>query len=130
MAGVGKIENLKPFEKGNKAAVGHGRPKGSISFAARLRKALETQEFTIFNAAGEKHTRNAYDHIIANLISGAVAPSKDSLGFIKEILDRDQGKPLQQIDQTTTVDFEADFSGVPREYLDMMYAANKKDKDE
>lgn len=119
-------QNLKPFPKGHKFSTGHGRPKGSISFAVRLRKALENTTMKVIDHNGDEVVRDVYDQMIANLIAGACASwGKDSLMYIREILDRDQGKALPQLEQKAADDFMPNYDNVPDEVLDIIYANNQ-----
>ena len=118
------LQNLRPFPKGHKFG---GRKKGSISFSTRLRNALENTTLTVYDnkKSNEPMERNAYDQMIANLIAGACTlPTKECLPFIKEILDRDQGKPIATIEQNTNIQGKLNTKGVPDEYLEMLLNNN------
>jgi hypothetical protein len=119
-------QNLKPFEKGHKFSKGYGRPKGSVSFAVRLRKALENTTMKVRDENGNEVIRDVYDQIIANLIAGACNTlNRDTLIYIREILDRDQGKSLPQIEQKASDEFVPNYDKVPDEILDMIYDNNQ-----
>lgn len=98
MAGKGRIENLKPFEKGNKLS--KGRPKGFVSLKDRLAKSLEiVPNFSIRDAKGDKkkNTRKYVDMFIERvfgiILRGDDKVALDAIKFLTETID---GKPTQR----------------------------------
>jgi len=93
-------DNLKPFQKGNKAAVGNGRPKGK-SLTTLLQEALDAP--LSFKVDGKKQTKTAAEWIATRAITRAV---NGDFKYFKEIKDSLDGRPLQKIVQDTKVDID------------------------
>jgi len=62
--------NLTPFQPGNKAGVGYGRPKGK-SMTSLFKKIAE-QEVTLKNAQGEPETRTTEEWIVISTAQKAM----------------------------------------------------------
>ena len=113
-----KTEHLIRFEKGNKLS--KGRPKGSISFPQLLMRALK-QEIPMYDADGTKQMKPIAEVIVSSWIKGAV---NGDIKHINSIVDRLDGKPIQQVQQDNTHHWEADLSSLTKEQLNDLYKAN------
>lgn len=115
-------KNLKPFPKGNKASVGHGRPKGSRTLTNILREALD-QEIPFKNKdTGAVEKKQVSELIVASLIKNAV---KGDIRHAREILDRLEGKPMQSIESHTRLDLtNMNLSSLSNEQLDKLIQDN------
>ncbi len=87
-------DNLKPFEKGNKAGVGHGRPKGK-SLTTRFQEAMEIPISLKNKNTGDIETKETAEWFIADGIKRALS---GDFRYWKEIKDTIDGKPLQKIE--------------------------------
>lgn len=87
-------QNLKPFQPGNRAGVGHGRPKGSVSLSKLLEKAL-TQQIDVRDGTGEK--KQVAELIVASMLKQAL---KGDMRAQKEIWDRIEGKAVAIMELT------------------------------
>jgi hypothetical protein len=105
------LNNLKPFEKGNKAAIGHGRPKGK-SLSSVLAEAMQ-KDITLSNKNGVKETKSTVEWIVSMMIKNAL---KGDFRYFKEIYDRLEGKPIQSIVSEERI--ELDLSTLSDEQLD------------
>lgn len=106
------LQNLKPFQKGNQASKGHGRPKGSKSLTSILKNALE-KPITLKNKqTGKVEKKATTEWIVAVMIREAL---KGDHKHIREIWDRVEGKPLQMISSSETI--EIDLSTLTDEQL-------------
>lgn len=96
------LKNLKPFEKGNKAGVGHGRPKGSYSIRRLMAEVLEETP----KGKDGKSFDKSYDRmLIARLLKiGLTGKDKDSIAAMREMWDRAEGKATQSIETKGSLD--------------------------
>jgi hypothetical protein len=93
-----KLDNLKPFEKGQSGNP-NGRPKGAISSKTILNKFLSLVEKGVKNpVTGEFEDMTVAEVMNLSIIAKA---RKGDLSAYREVLDRLEGKPQQNIDHTT-----------------------------
>lgn len=87
------IDNLKPFQKGNKAAVGHGRPKGK-SMTSFIKK-IADKDILFPNLEGNKENVSVAEGIALAL---AYKCLKGSAPHLNIWLDRMEGKVTNTIE--------------------------------
>jgi hypothetical protein len=93
-----KLDNLKPFEKGQSGNP-KGRPKGAISSKTILSRFLSLVEKGVKNpVTGEFEDMTVAEVMNLSIIAKA---RKGDLSAYREILDRLEGKAQQSIDHTT-----------------------------
>lgn len=95
-------DNLKPFQKGNKAGVGHGRPKGK-SLTTRFQEAMDLPLALKNKNTGEKETKETAEWFVADGIKRALS---GDFRYWKEIKDTLDGRPVQKIVSDTKVDLD------------------------
>lgn len=81
-----RLKNLTPFKKGHKST--GGRPKGSVSLVALIKRALEQKL---------EKGRTVADAVVAQLLAKAL---EGDISAIKELLERIDGKVKQEIENT------------------------------
>jgi hypothetical protein len=97
-------ENLRPWKPGQSGNLG-GRPKRDAITAA-LREQLEAQ--------AKAGTRSVADEIAGALIKRAL---KGDVRAIREIADRTEGRPRQQLEVEATTTVQRDLSRLTDEQL-------------
>lgn len=100
MAGKGKIENLKHFEKGNK--LGKGKPPGYVSLKSLIAKSLsEKPNFKLKD--GKKNDKD-YARLMIARIFGIILKGEDkvALDAFKHLTETIDGKPAQRIESDST----------------------------
>jgi hypothetical protein len=119
-------KNLKPFKKGNQASKGHGRPKGSVSWKTLIREGLD-EEIEMANKSTERtETKAARKWVVAQLIAMAI---EGDFKAIKELMDREDGPVVQNINNRTTLDFtDVNLSSLSDEQLEKIIQDNKKEE--
>jgi hypothetical protein len=121
-------KNLRPpFQKGNKAAVGHGRPKGSRSLVTRLREAMEVEIPIKDKETGKIEKRQIADLFIQAVIKPAL---KGDVRNQALIFDRVEGKPVQSIESHTKLDLRGmNLSSLSNEQLEKLIQDNTANDD-
>lgn len=97
---MANIENLKPFQKGHTLTKGIGRPKGSKSLTTLLREAMD-KPLSIKTKKGEEETKTVAEWIVGSLIKKSI---EGEIKATKEVLDRLDGKTVQVVENTKTLD--------------------------
>lgn len=105
-------QNLIPFEKGHKG-IG-GRPKGSISISATLRKLMEKNYVAKDPFTQTTEKKKIREWIALRLIAQAM---QGNIKATKEILDRLEGKAIQ-ITEITGRDGEPIPTSIKVEFVD------------
>lgn len=116
-------QNLRPFQKGNQAGVGHGRPKGSKSLTQLLQKALDIPLTLKNSQTGQHEEKLTSEWLIAVMVREALKGNKY---HIQEIWDRTEGKPLQTVESQQTIDL--DMSALTDAQLAMIIERGKIDE--
>jgi hypothetical protein len=88
---------LKVSKLGDPAAAGSGRPKGSLSAKTIIKKWLEAKEKAKNPISGKEQNLTQYDIIALAQIQKA---RKGDTAAFNALLDRTEGKPKQEIEQT------------------------------
>jgi hypothetical protein len=94
---------FQPGESGNPA----GKKKGTLSLVTKLKKMLAEKETVMKDGKPVKKTRA--DILLINLLQNAIKPNLDpdtALRYAREIFDRVDGKPSQELDHKGTLDVE------------------------
>ncbi len=91
-----KLDNLKPFEKGESGNP-NGRPKGSRNRSTIARYWLEVNQKLKNPITGEDETMSQEDLITLSIIKKA---RDGDVNAYKALMDSGYGAPLQQIEQT------------------------------
>lgn len=91
-----KLNNLKPFEKGESGNP-NGRPKGSKNRSTIARKWLEVNQSLKNPLTGESETMSQEDLMTLALIKKA---REGDVSAYKALMDSGYGAPVQQIEQT------------------------------
>lgn len=89
-------QNLTPFKPGNKAGVGHGRPKGK-SLTTLLRKAIEAKLTLKNSQTGFLEAKKTKEWLIMSLVRDGVKGDLSTIKFIFETL---EGKAIQRTEIT------------------------------
>ena len=120
-----QMKNLKHFQPGNP---GGGRPKGSKSLTRILKEALEKELTLSDKKTGTKETKQVSEWLVAAMVRDAV---KGDLKAIREVYDRIEGRPVQKIDQKTSLDFKSiDLSSLSIEQIEKLIEDNTPRHDE
>ena len=90
-----KLENLKPFEKGESGNPA-GRPKGSKNRSTIARQWLEVNQSLKNPLTGEQETMSQEDLMTLALIKKA---REGDVNAYKALMDSGYGAPVQQIEQ-------------------------------
>ena len=90
-----KLENLKPFEKGESGNP-NGRPKGSKNRSTIARQWLEVNQSLKNPLTGEQETMSQEDLMTLALIKKA---REGDVNAYKALMDSGYGAPVQQIEQ-------------------------------
>jgi hypothetical protein len=93
-----------------------GKKKGTLSLVTKLKKMLaekETVSETVTNEDGSKTKRSVKksraDILLMNILVHAIEPNLDpdtALKYFREICDRVDGKPTQELDHKGSLDIE------------------------
>lgn len=87
-----RLDNLKPFKKGESGNP-NGRPKGSLNYATKMRKAIE------LIAESQHSTPEEIEELIYR--TGIKEALKGDYQFYRDYMDRNHGRPVQPTDITT-----------------------------
>jgi hypothetical protein len=93
-----KLNNLKPFEKGESGNPA-GRPKGAKNRSTIARQWLEVNQSLKNPLTGEQETMSQEDLMTLALIKKA---REGDVTAYKALMDSGYGAPLQQVEQTIT----------------------------
>lgn len=113
---MGKLENLKPFQKGNK--MGKGRPKQIVSRVRQeliekgydpIRPSDVTDCIEILIAldieALQEIVRDPSQPMYLRVVGKQILDPKHGFDCIEKMLDRAHGKPTQRQESNTTLNF-------------------------
>lgn len=120
------LKNLRPFEKGHKRTPNAGRPKGSRSLTTILREIIDEPLERIDKKTGLKDVKPTSEWLMSVMVRDGL---KGDLRAIREILDRLEGRPLQKINQVTTLDFKSmDLSSLSNDQIEKLLEDNTIDE--
>jgi hypothetical protein len=94
---------FQPGQSGNP----RGKKKGTLSLVTKLKKMLAEKETVMKDGKPIKKTRAAI--LLINLLQNAIKPNLDpdtALRYAREIFDRVDGKPSQELDHKGSLDIE------------------------
>lgn len=121
-----RLKNLTPFEKGHKRTPNAGRPKGSKTLTTILKSIMDEPLERIDKKTGLKDVKPTSEWLMGVMVRDAL---KGDLRAIREILDRLEGRPLQKINQVTTLDFKSmDLSSLSNEQIEKLLEDNTIDE--
>ena len=113
------MKNLKHFQPGNP---GGGRPKGSKSLTKILKEALEKDLALKDSKTGIVETKQISEWLVAAMVRDGI---KGDLKAIREIYDRIEGKPLQKVNNVTSLDLSnIDLSSLTDEQIQKLIDDN------